>query len=298
MKKPKHLAPAARSTPQISQIQPIASAIPYASLSPAQKLDIYLPETGGRPLPVIISIHGGAFRFGDKADGQVLPMLEGLKRGYAVVSINYRMSMEAQFPALVHDLKAAIRWMRANAGEWGFDPQRFAAWGGSAGGYQAAMAGVSYGIPELEDLSQGNPDQSSRVQAVVDWFGPTDFLKMDEQLSAYGFAPTPEQAHNDGQSPESLLMGAKITETPDQVKAANPETYIRPDAPPFLLQHGTRDDVVPCLQSIGFAEKLATVLGPDQVTLDLLEGARHGDPRFGSPENLEKVFTFLDRHLK
>ena len=270
--------------------------IPYAGLSKAQKLDIYLPEEGSGPFPVIVSIHGGAFRFGDKGDNQVIPMLEGLKRGYAVVSINYRMSAEAIFPALVHDMKAAIRWIRANSARWGFDPLKIAAWGGSAGGYQAAMAGVTEGIPELEDLSLGNPEQSSAVQAVVDWFGPTDFLKMDEQLAE--FKIDPKDAHNGAKSPESLLMGAKITEIPERVKAANPETYIRPNAPPFLIQHGTKDDVVPCLQSVYFAEKLSAVLGPDKVTLDLLEGARHGDPRFGSEENLERVFAFLDRHLK
>jgi acetyl esterase/lipase len=271
--------------------------IPYASLSPAQKLDIYLPEGSG-PFPVIVSIHGGAFMSGDKADVQVVPMLEGVKRGYAVVSINYRMSGEAKFPALVHDMKAAIRWIRANAAQWGFDAQRIAAWGGSAGGYLAAMAGVSMGVAELEDLSLGNAEQNSRVQAVVDWFGPTDFLKMDEELAEYGFPPSPEMAHDGEHSPESLLMGAKITEIPERVKAANPESYIRPGVPPFLIQHGTMDDTVPCLQSVYLADKLDAVLGAEKVTLELLESARHGDPRFGSPENLEKVFAFLDRQLK
>ena len=108
---------------------------------------------------MILAIHGGAFMGCDKADLQVLPMLEGLKRGYAVVSINYRMSGEAKFPALVQDAKAAVRWVRANAKTIHFDPQRIAAWGGSAGGYLSTMLGTSAGIPELEDLSLGNPDQ-------------------------------------------------------------------------------------------------------------------------------------------
>ena len=116
---------------------------PYASLSAAQMLDIYLPEFGDGPFPVIIAIHGGAFMGCDKADLQVLPMLHGLKRGYAVVSINYRMSGEAKFPALIMDAKAAVRWIRANAAQYGFDPTCVAAWGGSAGGYLALMLGVS-----------------------------------------------------------------------------------------------------------------------------------------------------------
>jgi acetyl esterase/lipase len=124
----------------------------------------------------------------DKADMQVLPMLEGLKRGYAVVAVNYRLSWEAKFPALVHDVKAAVRWIRANARRYGLDPARIVAWGGSAGGYLASVLGTSAGIQGLEDLSMGNPNQPSNVQAVVDWFGPTDFLKYelvtDNQIAA------------------------------------------------------------------------------------------------------------------
>jgi acetyl esterase/lipase len=271
--------------------------IPYALLSPAQKLDIYWPDAGNGPFPVILAIHGGAFRFGDKGDDQLNPMLQGLKRGYAVVSINYRMSGEAQFPALVHDAKAAVRWVRAHAADLMLEPQRIAAWGGSAGGWQASMLGVSAGIRELEDLSLGNPEQPSHVQAVVDWFGPTNFLKMDEELAEDGLGPTPGQEHCGENSPESLVLGAKITEIQERVQAANPETYIHQGPPPFLIQHGTKDNTVPRLQSVHFAEKLSAVNGPEKVTLNLLEGARHADPLFGAPENLERVFAFLARSL-
>ena len=124
----------------------------YATLSPAQTLDIYWPAEGNGPFPVIVAIHGGAFMGGDKRDEQLTPMLEGLKRGYVVASINYRLSGEASFPALVHDVKAAIRWLRSQAATLLVDPQRMAAWGGSAGGYLSLMAGVSAGVPELDDL--------------------------------------------------------------------------------------------------------------------------------------------------
>lgn len=133
--------------------------IPYANLSPPQKLDLYLPDESDRPVPVIVAIHDGAFMGCDKADMQVLPMLEGLKRGYAVISINYRLSWEAKFPALVQDAKAAIRWIRANASRYHFNPDRIAAWGSSAGGYLTIMLGTSSGVRELEDLSLGNPAQ-------------------------------------------------------------------------------------------------------------------------------------------
>lgn len=272
--------------------------IPYANLSLSQKLDIYLPKKGEGPFPVILSIHGGAFMGCDKADMQVLPMLEGLKRGYAVVALNYRLSWEAIFPALVHDVKAAVRWVRGNAKWFYLDPERIATWGGSAGGYLSTMLGVSDGIPELEDLSLGNPDQPSSVQVVVDWFGPTNFLKMDEQLAESGLAPMAGTEHSGGRSPESLLLGAKITEVPELVKAANPETYIRKNAAPFLIQHGVIDPVVPVQQSIGLAENLKQVCGETRVVLELFEGFEHGDRRFESPVNVKRVLDFIDLYLK
>ncbi len=271
--------------------------IPYASLSPAEKLDIYLPDESDGPFPVIVSIHGGAFMGCDKADMQVMPMLEGLKRGYAVVAINYRLSGEAKFPALVQDAKAAIRWIRANAPRYGFDPNRIAAWGGSAGGYQATMLGVSARVPELQDPILGNADQPSHVQAVVTWFGPTDFLKMDGYLIERGLASPPGQEHNSANSPESLLLGHKITEIPDRVKAANPETYITADAPPFFIQHGAQDPVVPVQMSIHLAAKLEQAIGKNKVRLELLEGAGHADPQFETPENVKQVLDWLDQRL-
>ena len=272
--------------------------VSYASLSPSQKLDIYLPDEGEGPFPVIMAFHGGAFMGCDKADLQVLPMLEGLKRGYAVVSSNYRMSGEAKFPALVQDAKAAVRWVRANACQYSFDPLRIASWGGSAGGYLSTMLGTSAGIIGVEDLSLGNSDQPCDVQAVVAWYGPTNFLTMDEQLEARGMLPPPGFRHNEPNSPESLLLGRTIAEVPEKVKVASPETYIRPGAPPFLLQHGTKDATVPVQQSIEFAEELREVLGDSKVVLELIEGAEHADIRFETPENVARVLDFIDLHLK
>ena len=272
--------------------------LPYATISPTQKLDIYWPAEGNGPFPVIMSIHGGAFMGGDKRDIQLMPMLEATKRGYAVVSINYRMSGEATFPALVQDVKAAIRWVRAQAKPYLFDPERIATWGGSAGGYLSLMAGVSAGVLELEDLALGNASQPCHVQAVVDWFGPTDFLLMDAQLAESGMAPNAEQAHSGPDSPESLLLGQKITEVPDLVRIANPETYIHPGLPPFFIQHGDHDDTVPHQQSVNMAAKLTAVLGPEKVKLELLAGAAHGGPAFETPQNIQKVLDFLDQALR
>jgi acetyl esterase/lipase len=273
--------------------------VPYASISPAQQLDIYWPDEGDGPFPVIMSIHGGAFMGGDKRDTQLTPVLKGLERGYAVVSINYRMSGEAIFPALVQDMKAAIRWVRAHAQELKFDPDRIAVWGGSAGGYQALMAGVSEGIAELDDLSLGNAGYASAVQAVVAWFPPTNFSLMDEQLEASGLKPEPGPDHSGPESPESLILGAPITEIPDVVKAANPETYVRPGLPPMLIQHGSADSTVPYQGSLNFACKLAAANGQDNVRYEILLNAKHGHGEilFSRPENVNKVLDFIDGAL-
>lgn len=272
--------------------------VPYASLSSAHRLDIYLPDEGDGPFPVIISIHGGAFMSCDKSDGQVMPMLEGLKRGYAVVAVNYRPSTEAKFPAQIHDVKAAVRWIRAEAARYGFDARRIAAWGGSAGGYLATMLGVTGGVEQLEDLSLGNAGKSSDVQCVVDWYGPTDFLKLDDWLAESGLAPRPGMEHNAPHSPESVLLGEQITKIPDRVQAANPETYITPATPPFFVQHGTTDTIIPVQCSINLAARLAQVAGSDAVQLELLEGADHIDPQFETADNVQKVLDFLDQHLR
>jgi acetyl esterase/lipase len=270
--------------------------IEYATQSQAQKLDIYLPDEGDGPYPVIVSIHGGAFKSGDKGDGQVNAMLEGLRRGYAVVSINYRLSGEAIWPAQIQDVKAAIRWIRANSKQYKLHPEKIAAWGGSAGGHLSAITGTSGNVKELEDMSQGNAGQSSRIQAVVDWFGPTDFLKMDEQAKESKVANP--QVHSVPDSPESQLIGKNLQDAPDLVKAANPETYISKDDPPFFIQHGFNDPLVAYPQSVNFAEKLEQTLGKEKVTIELIPGTGHGGPAFQTEQNLNKVFAFLDKYLK
>lgn len=272
--------------------------IPYAHYSPAQKLDLYLPKRKRGPFPVIMAFHGGAFMGGDKADLHVLPMLEGLKRGYAVISVNYRLSKEAKFPAQVQDAKAAVRWIRGNAAQYRLDPNRIAAWGSLAGGYLSIMLGTSAGVSELEDLSLGNPNQSCDVQAVVSWYGPTDFLKMDEYLKDRGMLPPPGFRHSEANSPESLLLGQALAAIPEKVKAANPETYIRPNAPPFLLQHGTKDPIVPVQQSVELAKKLKHALGKEQVILELFDGGEHANELFAASENVTRVLDFLDLCLK
>lgn len=277
--------------------------ISYAQLSDSQMLDIYLPNEGEGPFPVIMYIHGGAFKFGDKGAGVLQSVLEGLNRGYAVVSVNYRMSGEALFPAAVEDVKAAVRYVKANASEYNMDASRFAVWGESAGGNLASMVGTTADDTSFDNEELGNMEYSSSVNAVVDWFGPLDFLLMDEQFATLGIKPFfgPTSVEN---SAESEYIGTLITDDKETTALANPMNYITTEDPSFFIQHGNLDENVPYLQSQEFAQRLSDVIGEDNVTFELLDGAVHGDgipnakPSFGTPENLEKVFAFLDSILK
>lgn len=262
--------------------------IPYANISSNQKLDITYPASGVGPFPVIVSIHGG-IDSGDKRGAPIFPI-----RGYAVVSVNYRLLGEAKFPCQIQDIKAAIRWIRANAVTYHLNPKKIAVWGESDGGYLAALAGTSGDVKELEDLSLGNPGEPSRVQAVIDWYGWYDFFAMDTQLAQNGIKIL-EQNQTEF---ESEFLGKKISDDPELVKVINPETYITPDDPPFYIQHGTADVDTPFQQSVNFAEKLKKVLGKDKVKLELIKGVGHRDPAFKVFDNLKKIFYFLDKYMK
>jgi acetyl esterase/lipase len=251
-------------------------------------LDIYRPESQSGALPVVLWVYGGAFRMGSKDDGQTAGATWLVHHGYAVVAFNYRLSQVAKFPAQIHDCKAAVRWIRAHAGEYGLDGARIAAWGPSAGGHLSAMLGTSGGVADLEGIAA--PKESSRVQAVVDFFGPTDFLQMDKA------APPGGMKHDPPDSPESQLIGGPIQENKDRAARANPITYVSAGDPPFLIVHGERDPLVPVNQSELLFEALQKA-GVD-VTFYKIAGAGHGGPAFQTPMVRAMVLAFLDRHLK
>ena len=264
--------------------------VAYATQSPAQKLDIYLPGKGDGPFPVIIAIHGGSFYRGDKQDFQIVPMMRALHRGYAVVSINYRLSGEARFPSQINDVKAAIRWVRANAAKYRFNPNALGLWGDSAGANLAALAGTSAHVAALEDLTMGNAETSSAVSAVVDWYGVIDFLTVATQLNKVNVGKDV--------SPATRLLGATAKEDPQRYRAASPATYVTANVPPFFIQHGDADKLVSVRQSEDFEAKLRQVAGEKAVRLEILPGAGHLDPAFDTEENIDKVLDFFDAHVK
>ena len=278
---------------QTSSLVPAAADVPYADLSDAQMLDIYLPETGDGPFPLVIFVHGGAFKMGDKAMS-VSDFEPLVAAGYAVASLNYRLSGEALFPAQIEDVKAAVRWLRANAEEYNLDPDRFASWGASAGGNLAAMLGVTGDVEDFDNPELGNAGVSSAVQATIDWFGPIDFAQMDAQFAADDVCDASAESHSAADSPESLLLGAALADVPELVAAASPLSYVSEADPPFFIQHGTADCNVPPAQSQQLADALLPVVGEDNVTLMFLEGAGHGGTEFSSAENMALVIEFLN----
>jgi acetyl esterase/lipase len=271
----------------------IIKDVPYASQSAAQKLDIYFPERVKGPVPVVVWLHPGGFAAGDKdmakANAGALAA-----RGYATVSANYRLAGEARFPAQIFDAKAAVRWVRANAGKYNFNTNRIATWGISAGATLAALLGTAGNVKELEDLSMGNATESSRVDAVIDWFGPIDFLTMSSQRQHTSPKPAPE---ND-KSGESLMFGGPVSAVPEKYKAASAIYYVNAECPPFYIQHGSTDEVVPSQQSIDFAKALEAAIGKENVELHLIDNAGHFDRAHVSNENIRASIDFLDNHLK
>ncbi|BCR36718.1 alpha/beta hydrolase [Mariniplasma anaerobium] len=269
--------------------------VAYAFNSNSQKMDIYMPNEPGM-YPCIFFIHGGAFAMCDKSDRQVQPFLEGVKKGFVVVSVNYRLSGESIFPAGLQDCKSAIRFLRANAKKYQIDSDKIAACGGSAGGNFVEMLCTSAGINLFDDISTGNQMYSSEVQAGVAWFAPTDFLLMDKQLKENHLFP---QDHSEELSPESRYLGGKITELDyNYVQKSNPMTYVHSNIPPMLIQHGRMDHLVPYQQSVIFVDKIRRIAGDDKVIFEILETADHGDKLFETKENMEKVFCFLEESLR
>ncbi len=264
--------------------------LPYAETdNPRQTLDLAIPsepapEKAGRPL--VIWIHGGGWKNGNKGSGHRpdrLPALVETGR-FAGASIAYRLSGEAKWPAQIHDCKAAIRWLRGNAEKYGIDPKRIAVWGSSAGGHLVSMLGSSGGVKELEGKLGKHLDQSSRVSAVVNYYGPSALLQMDDFPSKI--------VHNAPNSPESQLIGGPIQETKMKALQASPLHQVSSDDAPHLNFHGTDDPLVPFNQSQIYHEALKKA--GVQSVLITSKGGGHNMPRAFT---LRFVLPFLDHAL-
>lgn len=237
-------------------------------------LDLYLPADTNSTPPLMVWIHGGGWKSGDKAN--VNPAILRLStEGYAVASINYRLQDLMIHPKNIHDCKGAVRWLRAHAEQYGYDPERVAVGGGSAGGHLALLLGLSSGFHELEGSVGGNTNQSATVSAIVDFYGPSEltiFSKKDARFNnAHEFFP-------------------------EQLKHASPLTYLTIDDPPVLIFQGDKDKTVPMQQSELVHERYQAI-GLES-HLHILKGAGHGGRVFSDETRYQQIKAFLDRHLR
>lgn len=267
--------------------EPTRVDIEYAKLGDRSlKLDLYLPkrDTTSSRSPLVVWVHGGAWRSGSKEN---VPLLRWLDHGFAIASVEYRLSPEAKFPAQVHDIKAAIRFLRARSNELGLDPERFVIAGGSAGGHLAALVGVSSGIAPLEGTTGDQVDAASDaasqapsyVSAIVSFYGASDLQTILQQSTEYGLSVRVPALQ--------LFLGGQPSELPAVAKLASPITHVDPSDPPLWLIHGDADPQMPVEQSRQLADLYRQTGLP--VDFEVIPGGRHGGEAFFAAERLDRI---------
>jgi acetyl esterase/lipase len=266
----------------MSQFKKTIIHVAYAHRSYAEDLDIVYPEVGKGAFPLILVIHGGSWKVGNAESVTVGSILKATFQGYAVATINYRLSSEAKWPAQLYDAKAAVRFLRKYAKKYNLKADKIVAWGYSAGGQIAQMLGATNGLSGFEDLKMGNPHQSSSVQGVVSWYGLSD---MAGWTSAY--------VH----TAEIELMGFDPHRLKIKARSASPLYHITYAFPPTLLVHGTIDEDVPYTQSVKLWRKVNLIAGMGRARLKLIKGAGHGDDQIKTDENVKDDLYFVDEIL-
>jgi len=245
------------------------------------QLNIARPKTGDGPFPAIICIHGGGFRAGSRTgyDGLIVKFAQ---QGYVAMTVSYRLAPKYQFPAAVHDTKAAVRWARANAAKYKIDPTRIGATGGSAGGHLAQFLGVTADVKEFEG-DGGHAKESSAVNCVVNIYGPSDFTK------SYGKSV-------DAAEVLPLFLGGNLEKAKKQHIKASPLYWVTPNAVPTLCIHGTDDKYVAHEQAVWLIDKLK--VNGVEAELLTIEGAGHGFKGKDAETADKALFAYFDKQLK
>lgn len=243
-------------------------------------LDLYLPVASTKTPPLVVWIHGGGWRGGSRKKCEISWLVD---HGYAVASVSYRLTDQAIFPAQIHDCKGAVRWLRAHAGKYGYDPEKIVVAGSSAGGHLAALLGTTGNVAELEGTVGGNLDQSSRVLGIIDYYGATDFIQRTKSQ--------PHKTIQEG-SIVRLLLGGPADEKVDLARLASSAFHVTPNDPPLLIFHGKKDDKVLLAQS----ERIRNSYRESGLSAELhvLETAGHGGRVFYEGKQRGRVIAFLD----
>ena len=260
--------------------EPTDRNVVYATVAEQQlRLDVYRPRSAGN-CPVIIWVHGGAWRAGSK---DRVPVTGLLDHGFAIASVDYRLSPVAKFPAQIHDIKAAIRFLRAHAAKYDFNPDHFIVAGSSAGGHLAALLGVSNGVVPLEGSVGNNSSSSSDVQSIVSFYGAANLQTILSQSTPHGLSVRVPALQ--------LLLGGLPSEQPDLAKLASPVTHIDQSDPPLLLIHGDQDPQMPINQAHELHRKYKQLGLP--VEFEVVHGGAHGGKQFFDAEMLDRVAEYL-----
>ncbi len=257
----------------------------YADDSPAQVLDVFLPEAEGC-WPVVVFVHGGGWYFGGRREECIAPIFKIVSQGYAVATVDYRLVPDVFFPYQLYDVKAAVRYLRAHREELQIDTDRLVIWGNSAGAHLAALAAARGNFPELEDLSMGNAEYSSQVDGFLGWYGIYDIETEHRQL----LDQYPDMDPN-GEDACLTMLGK---DSAQKRKAASAVQYVTDQFPPTLLQQGQSDRLVSWHQAEEFGDRIRSRCGEDRVKVEYFPTAGHGDPQFKTDENILRCVRFLD----
>lgn len=259
-----------------------------------QAVDIYLPNEGDGPFPVIFFLHGGGWSGGNKKDAQVLPFMSGVTRGYAVVSVGYRLVPFIRYPDNLFDIKAMLRWTAENADTYLLDPERAALTGASAGAHLAMMTAFTQG----QAVFEGAPSSKTcKIRAVVEQYGPTDFLKQPAQFDESGY---PRMNAPDAEHLDSVdhMLGIQSSHIPNLMCFVNPIDNVHKEMPPVLIQHGRYDPCIPYQQATELYNKIIKTAGEDKAVLEISDVYTHADPGYAESGSVERIFSFLDAHMK
>lgn len=266
--------------------------VQYGTL-PEQILDVYYPSTGEGPYPVIFFVHGGAWIYGNKRGGTLSCVSTALKRGYVLISVDYRLAPATKFPENLYDVKTAVRWARANAEKYNFDPDKFAMAGDSAGGYFALMVAATANIPAFEGEKYGYAGVSSELQAVVDYFGPVDMTReFEDYYAESGVKCIAMRVEGEPIFEEQEFC---CETAPSLAPLVCPDSYVTKNYPPTILLHGHDDSIVPYQHSVMMAEKIKAVCGDDRAELLIYPERNHEDIDFLCEKSSDICVDFLDR---
>lgn len=267
--------------------------VPYGD-DPKQKMNIYLPENGDCLFPVIFFIHGGGWQSGSKNDTQVRPFLHGINRGYAVISCGYRLLPDTCYPGNLFDIKAALRFISQHGEKYNLDSTRIAISGASAGAHLALMAAFTQGQPAFEG---GDTRLAPKLLAVVDQFGPTDFLNENVHFEESGY-PRMNPPSAPGKGTAAMLLRADSSKNPELCSFLSPINNIHSNIPPTLILHGKYDPMVPYKQSVTLFDKINAVCGAGRAKIIISDDCTHADTKYENEPYTTEIFTFLDNYLK